>query len=94
MRPEQSVFGLKARSVVNKFYVWKRKAGVSISAHDLRRRFATDLDSAGVRMTVTQQLMGHEDVSTTQRYIAVPTDVARQAIELRTSTADGKYIID
>jgi len=81
---EESVFGLKVRSVVDKFYRWKRKASVSISAHDLRRRFATDLDSLGVNITTTQQLLGHEDVSTTQRYVAVPSEAARQAIELRT----------
>jgi len=46
---EESVFGLKVRSVVDKFYRRKRKASVSISAHDLRRRFATDLDSLGVK---------------------------------------------
>ena len=84
MRPEELVFGLKVRSIVDKFYRWKSKASVSISAHDLRRRFATDLDSLGVKITTTQQLLGHEDVSTTQRYVAVPSEAARQAIELRT----------
>ena len=44
----------------------------------------TDLDSLGVNITTTQQLLGHEDVSTTQRYVAVPSEAARQAIELRT----------
>jgi len=82
-RPDDSVFGLKARSVVNKFYIWKRKAGVSISAHDLRRHFATDLNDLGIDIRTTQEILGHEDVSTTQGYIAMPSKAAREAIERR-----------
>lgn len=78
-----SVFGLKAKSVVNKFYKWKRKAGVSISAHDLRRHFATDLNDLGIDIRTTQEILGHEDVSTTQSYVAMPSKAARETIERR-----------
>jgi len=82
-RSGESVFGLKTKSVINKFYIWKQKAGVLLTAHDLRRHFATDLSDLGVNIRTTQQLMGHEDVTTTERYIAVPPKSARAAIELR-----------
>lgn len=82
-RPDETVFGLKTRTVINKFATWKQKAGVSITAHDLRHHFATDLSDLGVNIRVTQELLGHEDVTTTERYIAVPPKAARVAIELR-----------
>ena len=88
-RPDESVFGLKAKTIVNKFGTWRQKAGVSLTAHDLRRHFATDLNDLGVRLTTTQQLMGHSDISTTQRYMAVPPKSARQAIELRARRRNG-----
>jgi len=84
-RPDESVFGLKIKTVVNKFATWKRKAGVSITAHDLRRHFATDLNDLGVNIRITQELLGHEDITTTERYIAVPPKATRVAIELRES---------
>ena len=81
--PEDLVFGLKSRSISNKFYVWKKKAGVQLSAHDLRRHFATELNALGVDIRTAQQLMGHSNVGTTQGYIGLPPEAARAAIQLR-----------
>jgi len=93
-RSGESVFGLKTKSVINKFYIWKQKAGVLLTAHDLRRHFATDLSDLGVNIRTTQQLMGHEDVTTTERYIAVPPKSARAAIELRGRTRNQKVSLN
>jgi hypothetical protein len=49
----------------------------------LYRHFETDMGELGVNIRTTQQLMGYEDVTTTERYMAVPSTAARAAIELR-----------
>jgi integrase len=41
------------------------------TAHALRRTFGTEAASAGIPATDLQALMGHEDLSTTQRYVRV-----------------------
>ena len=48
--------------------------------HTLRRTFASNLDKAGVRLAIIQQLMGHADLSTTMRYISRDEKGQRQAI--------------
>ncbi len=57
------------------------RAGVTgWSVYDLRRFFATDLARLGVHAAVIQQLLGHDSLSTTQRYIGVDSAECRQAI--------------
>ena len=41
------------------------------TAHQLRHTFGTEAASAGIPATELQALMGHEDLSTTQRYVRV-----------------------
>ncbi len=41
------------------------------TAHALRHTFGTEAASAGIPATELQALMGHEDLSTTQRYVRV-----------------------
>lgn len=42
--------------------------GDSFSAHDFRRTFASNLFAEGVDLSTAQQIMGHSNASTTQRY--------------------------
>lgn len=45
--------------------------GIEVTAHQLRRAFATRLDEQGVSLRVIQELLGHSSLATTERYIGV-----------------------
>jgi len=55
-----------------------KRAGVPGSAHSLRHWHATELLRSGVDSRVTQQLMRHASLATTQRYMHVD-DTQRRA---------------
>ena len=44
------------------------KAGVQFNFHDLRHTFCSNLIESGMDVSVVQILMGHEHISTTQKY--------------------------
>lgn len=50
-----------------------------VAPHDLRHMFATYADEAGIRMEHLQALMGHEDSTTTRRYIQRRPEVLQDA---------------
>lgn len=50
-----------------------------VHPHLLRHTFATEALTAGMDITIIQQLLGHEDVSTTQIYAEVSPEAVRQA---------------
>ena len=58
------------------------RSGVQITAHMLRRAFATRLDEAGVSLRVIQELLGHASLATTERYLGVDRARKRAAVEL------------
>lgn len=47
------------------------KAGVKVYPHKLRRTFATMMLQNGADLFTLQELMGHEDISTTRRYVEI-----------------------
>lgn len=55
------------------------KAGIHASFHDFRRTSATALVEHGTNLEIVRQLLGHSDVSTTQRYLRVSTAVIQEA---------------
>ena len=68
------------QAVITKLYV---DAGFhGCSSHTGRRTFITKLASAGVGARVLQELAGHRNLATTQRYIDVTDNMKKMAVEL------------
>jgi integrase/recombinase XerD len=68
------------QAVITSLY---RRAGLAgCSSHSGRRSFITKLASAGISARVLQELAGHRNLATTQRYIDVTEMMKRRAVEL------------
>lgn len=62
---------------------WFRAAGaVDATFHALRATYATRLMELGVPPTVIQRLLGHKNLNTTMRYLAVSDEGKREAADL------------
>ena len=77
-----SVFGLKPRSLGNKFRDWANSAGVDLHTHSFRHYFATTLVEKGANIKAIQELLGHSSLATTQVYLSVTADHLEDAIGL------------
>jgi len=62
---------ISVRGIQKRIEYYGRKAGVNVSCHKLRHTFATDLLNADADLTTIQDLLGHEHITTTQRYCRV-----------------------
>ena len=79
--PQDSVFGLKANTISGIIRWAAVKAGVDIHCHSLRHFFAERLVDTGTDLELVRRLMGHSNLSTTQRYIGRTDRQKRAAID-------------
>ena len=82
-KPNDKVFDLKPPSITMKIKDIARRAGVEeLHAHTLRHKFATDLLEHGADLRSVQQLLGHENLSTTQVYLSITDKRLRETVNL------------
>jgi integrase len=58
-----------------------RRLGVRFSPHDMRRTFATELAERGAGLEAVREVLGHEDIETTRRYVHVRPERLRAGTE-------------
>ncbi len=87
MSPGEKVFKLKPARISNKIRQFAKKAGLdNFHTHTMRHKFATDLLDRGANIKQVQQLLGHENLNTTEIYLSVTDEGLRDAVNL----LDGK----
>lgn len=71
--PKGENLRLTTRSIQKLVKIYARSAGLSLepTPHTLRHTFATDLLRAGADLRSVQEMLGHKNVATTQRYTHV-----------------------
>ncbi|MFC2068506.1 tyrosine-type recombinase/integrase [Chloroflexota bacterium] len=78
---DDSLFSLTAASISGKIKTFARKAGVNIHAHSLRDYFATSLSEMGATIREIQALLGHANLTHTERYTLHTDRHLKHAIE-------------
>ena len=63
-------------------YLYKRAGIDGASSHSGRRTMATRLCERGTNLRLVMEVLGHKNLSTTQKYLAVNVNMLKQAIEL------------
>jgi len=62
---------LSIRGIQKRMEHYARKAGLKVSCHQLRHTMATQLLNADADLVIIQDLLGHNQIRTTQRYCKV-----------------------
>jgi len=83
MEPGEKVFKLKAACISNKIRQFAKKAGLNgFHTHTMRHKFATDLLEKGANIKVVQELLGHENLATTEVYLSIVDQGLHDAVSL------------
>jgi site-specific recombinase XerD len=62
---------ISVRGIQQRIEHYAKKSGLAVSCHRLRHTFATQLLNADADLATIQDLLGHEHITTTQRYCHV-----------------------
>lgn len=79
---KESLFGLAPASISGKIRTFANKAGVKLHTHSLRDYFATSLSEKGATIREIQSLLGHSNLTHTERYTLHTDKHLKNAIEL------------
>jgi len=83
MAPEAKVFGLNPTSLGMKIKDLANRAGLKdFHCHSMRHIFATRLLESGANIKEVQELLGHENLNTTQVYLSVKKTSLHDAVKL------------
>ena len=78
---KDSVVGLKETAIYRRVKIYAAKIGrPDLHPHDLRGSFATRLLESGASIREVQELLGHNDLGTTQVYIGVSGEHLQDAV--------------
>lgn len=73
---------IRSRSVGDRIVHTFRRYGITMTSHQLRHSFGTELLRAGVDIRITQELMRHESIQTTALYTKVSDKQQRDGTNL------------
>jgi site-specific recombinase XerD len=62
---------ISVRGIQKRMEYYARKSGLKVSCHHLRHTMATQLLNAEAEVVTIQELLGHNGISTTERYCTV-----------------------
>lgn len=62
---------ISVRGIQKRIEYYARKSGLTVSCHQLRHKMATQLLNADAALVTIQDLLGHGQITTTQRYCRV-----------------------
>lgn len=63
--------GISVRGIQKRIEYYGRLAGIKVSCHHLRHTMATQLLNADAEVVTIQELLGHNGITTTERYCSV-----------------------
>ena len=69
---------LNARGIQHRMQYYAKKAGIKVSCHQLRHTMATQMLNADADLVTIQDLLGHANIRTTERYCRVSNQKVRR----------------
>ena len=90
-QPQESVFGVAAKTISMKIGYWARKAGVPhLHTHSLRHYVGTTLFERHANPRAVQAILGHESLDVTMRYVSIIGQDTKEAMQLLENESEGK----